>query len=428
MLIWAINSISSAFDLIIITSFFNRRLESHRKNILSQLSPIILWAVMTIVSSLFSGTPLVPITILAGFVFYSFTYKGSRVLSAVIVFLAMLLAELISGILLMGIHNGNLYDIQSNPLFYMQGAILSKLIMFIELNIVNLFKENDPSLVNKKTAFSLSMIILSSIVSVYFVAMYVYNTENIISNIVALCVALIVVISFICTFNVFNTIIADQREKSHFEYEREHYENLVEFYMQQQKHQQEIRKLNHDMKNVLIGVLGAIDNKGDKASLIINEYLNQCVSFQNDFGNDSVSAVILAKKNIAESKNIVFEQQVILGDKKINDIDICILLGNMLDNAIESCELVEDETRRKISIKIRLVANAMYISCKNSCVETELNLHTRKSDKINHGIGTRSMTSIVDKYCGYIKFDCSNNEFTCETILPNEYNESSLGN
>lgn len=421
MLIWAINSISSAFDLIIITSFFNRRLESHRKNILSQLSPIILWAVMTIVSSLFSGTPLVPITILAGFVFYSFTYKGSRVLSAVIVFLAMLLAELISGILLMGIHNGNLYDIQSNPLFYMQGAILSKLIMFIELNIVNLFKENDSSLVNKKTAFSLSMIILSSIVSVYFVAMYVYNTENIISNIVALCVALIVVISFICTFNVFNTIIADQREKAHFEHEREHYENLVEFYTQQQKHQQEIRKLNHDMKNVLIGILGAIDKQHNyKATAMINEYLNQCVSFQNDFGHDSVSAVILAKKNVAESKNITFEQQVILGDKKLNDIDICILLGNMLDNAIDACELVKDEMQRKISIKIRIVANAMYISCKNSCIETELNLHTKKSDKVNHGIGTRSMTSIVDKYCGHIKFDCSNNEFTCEAILPNE--------
>lgn len=421
MLIWAINSISSAFDLIIITSFFNRRLESHRKNILSQLSPIILWAVMTIVSSLFSGTPLVPITILAGFVFYSFTYKGRRILSAVIVFLAMLLAELISGILLMGIHNGNLYDIQSNPLFYMQGAILSKLIVFIELNIVNLFKENDSSLVNKKTAFSLSMIIISSIVSVYFVAMYVYNTENIISNIAALCVALIVVISFICTFNVFNTIIADQKEKAHFEHEREHYENLVEFYKQQQKHQQEIRKLNHDMKNVLIGILGAIDKQhNDKAAAMINEYLNQCVSFQNDFEHDSVSAVILAKKNVAESKNITFEQQVVLGDKKLNDIDICILLGNMLDNAIEACELVEDKVERKISIKIRIVANAMYISCKNSCIETELNLHTKKSDKINHGIGIRSMTSVVDKYCGHIKFDCSNNEFTCEAILPNE--------
>ena len=421
MLIWVINSISSAFDLIIITSFFNRRLESHKKNILSHLSPIILWAIMTIVSSLFSGTPLVPITILAGFVFYSFTYKGSRILSAAIVFLSMLLAELISGILLMSIHDGNLYDIQSNPLFYMQGAILSKLIMFIELNIVNLFKENDSSLVNKKTALSLSMIIISSIVSVYFVAMYVYNTENIISNIAALCVTLIVVISFICTFNVFNTIIAVQREKAHFEHEREHYENLVEFYMQQQKHQQEIRKLNHDMKNVLIGILGAIDKQhNDKATGMINEYLNQCVSFQNDFGHDSVSAVILAKKKIAESKNIMFEQQVILGDKKFNDIDICILLGNMLDNAIEACELVEDKTERKISIKIRIVANAMYISCKNSCIETELNLHTKKSDKINHGIGTRSMTSIVDNYCGHIKFDCSNNEFTCEAILPNE--------
>lgn len=306
-------------------------------------------------------------------------------------------------------------------MFYMQGAILSKLIMFIELNIVNLFKENDSSLVNKKTALSLSMIIISSIVSVYFVAMYVYNTENIISNIVALCVTLIVVISFICTFNVFNTIIAVQREKAHFEHEREHYENLVEFYMQQQKHQQEIRKLNHDMKNVLIGILGAIDKQhNDKATGMINEYLNQCVSFQNDFGHDSVSAVILAKKKIAESKNIMFEQQVILGDKKFNDIDICILLGNMLDNAIEACELVEDKTERKISIKIRIVANAMYISCKNSCIETELNLHTKKSDKINHGIGTRSMTSIVDNYCGHIKFDCSNNEFTCEAILPNE--------
>lgn len=412
---------SSAFDLIIITSFFNKRLDKHKVNVLSQLSPIILWGVMTIVSSLFSGTPLVPIAILAGFIFYSFTYEGSRILSAIIVFLAMLLAELISGIMLMSIHDGNLYDIQSNPIFYMQGAILSKLIMFIELNVVNMFKGNDTSLVNKKTVFSLSMIMISSIVSVYFIAMYMYNTENIISSIVALCITIIVVISFICTLNVFNTIIEGQKDKAHFECEREYYENLVAFYIQQQKHRHEIRKLNHDMKNFLIGVLGAIDNHhDDRAAVMINKYLDQCITFQDDFGNDSISAIILAKRNISESKNIIFEQQVFLSDERIDDIDICILLGNMLDNAIEACERLDNETQRKISIHIRKIANSLYILCSNSCLDTELNLHTKKSNKINHGIGTKSMISIVERLHGHITFQCSNNKFICEAILPNE--------
>lgn len=420
MVIWAINGISSAFDLIIITLFFNRRLLKQSYGLLSILPPFILWGIMTAATSLLSGTPLVPAIILTGFILYSFTYKGSRILSAVTVFLAMLLAEIISGILLMSIHGGNLYDIQSNPLFYTQGVILSKLMMFIELNILNMFKEKDSSILNRKTVFSLSMIILSSIVSVYFIAMYVFNTESIISNTAALCVTLIIVIAFICTFNVFNTIVSAEKEKARSKQEQEHYKNLTAFYSQQQKHQQEIQKLNHDMKNVLIGISAAVDKQhNQKALQLISEYLDKCVSCDNDFGDDAISAVILSKKSVAERKGILFEQQVISSESKITDIDICILLGNMLDNAIEACENI-DTGERKISLKIRTVANTLYISCKNTCTAKKLNLKTKKADKNNHGIGTKSMMSVIDKYSGHIKFDCINGEFTCEAVIPNQ--------
>lgn len=416
---WAVNGVSSAFDIIIVTYFFRHRLTENTSKALKIVFQLIIWCVMICAASMLSGSPLVPIIVLISFVTYSLIYKDrmrNRILSAAMVFLAMMLAELISGILLMTIHKGDLSYIQNDHIFYLQGAIMSKLIFFVELNVINQFKERNAALVNRKTILSLIIIVMSSIISVYFIAMYVYNTDNIITSSAALCVTIIIVLSFICTFGVFNSIIASQREKSRLKEEKDHYLNMVNSFKQQREHQDEIRKINHDMKNILLSVMGAIDKTDNKkAEEIISSCLDK-ISCEYEYGNDTLSMLINSKKAAAERQNISFEYQAVTSSIEINETDLCILLGNMLDNAIEACCHVKVE--RRIEFKIRSLENILYISCRNTCTENKLNLETQKLDKHNHGIGIKSMNEIVDKYGGNIHFECDDGLFVCEIILP----------
>ena len=215
--------------------------------------------------------------------------------------------------------------------------------MFIELSIFRLFKERDYSLVNRKTVLSLSIITISSIASVYFIAMYVYNTHNIIESAAALAVTIIVAISFICTFYIFNVIIKSERKTALLAAERLRYEREIAMYKQDNEHRQEIRRLNHDMKNLLIGVDGALNTMDiDEAHRMISEYLKCCCDVSEKScpvsGNSALDYIVSAKKNEAEELGIVFHYDIAPFDVQISETDICILLGNILDNAIEACE------------------------------------------------------------------------------------------
>lgn len=430
MELWLMNGISSAFDVVIVTGFYAQRLGFRRKKYVTYLIGVILCAVMTTVSSVFTGTPLVPAFVFAAFICYSLVFYGelhTKILNAATVFLSMILGELFTGILLMTIHHGNLDYIQNNPIFYLQGAILSKLFMFIELSIFRLFKERDYSLVNRKTVLSLSVITISSIASVYFIAMYVYNTHNIIESAAALAVTIIIAISFICTFYIFNVIIKSERKTALLAAERLRYEREIAMYKQDNEHRQEIRRLNHDMKNLLIGVDGALNTMDiDEAHRMISEYLKCCCDISEKSGpvsgNSALDYIVSAKKNEAEELGIVFHYDIAPFDVQISETDICILLGNILDNAIEACEQLSSE--KTIELKMRCINGMLYISCKNPTEQNEVSLLTQKPDKEQHGFGTVSINKIANKYGGYANFKIEEGLFVCEIIIPQQISVS----
>ena len=421
---WFLNGISSAFDVVIVTSFYSQRLGLQRRKYVTYLIGAMLCAVMTTVSSVFTGTPLVPISVCAAFICYSLMFGGklhTKLFSAVTVFLSMILGELFSGILLMTIHHGNLDYIQNNPIFYFQGAILSKLFIFIELLIFRFFKEKDYSLINRKTVLSLSVITISSIVSVYFIAMYVYNMNNIIESVVALAVTIIIGISFICTFDIFNFIIKSERKNALLTAEQLRFEQEIAMYKQGNEHRKEIQRLNHDMKNLLIGVDGALNAMNtDEAHRMINEYLKRCCDITEKSvavsGNSALDYIVSAKKAKAEELGITFLYDIAPHGVNIAETDICILLGNILDNAIEACEQLS--AKKTIELKMRCINGMLYISCKNSTELSEVSLITTKPDKLHHGFGTVSISKIADKYGGYVNYEIKDSLFVCKIIIP----------
>ena len=102
----------------------------------------------------------------------------------------------------------------------------------------------------------------------------------------------------------------------------------------------------------------------------------------------------------------------------IAETDICILLGNILDNAIEACEQLS--AKKTIELKIRCINGMLYIGCKNPTKQSDVSLITTKPDKSQHGFGTVTIKKIANKYGGHANYKIDESLFVCEIIIPQQ--------
>lgn len=105
----------------------------------------------------------------------------------------------------------------------------------------------------------------------------------------------------------------------------------------------------------------------------------------------------------------------------MEDIDICVIFGNILDNAIEAAEQVLDSQERSILLKGRQEANQYIVTCSNYYAG-ELHLSdglpkTTKSDRSSHGIGLSSVQRSVKKYGGVLSLQTTDEHRLILTIL-----------
>lgn len=132
--------------------------------------------------------------------------------------------------------------------------------------------------------------------------------------------------------------------------------------------------------------------------------------------NAVVNGILNMKYVEIEAKQIEAKLDVklpeILG---ITGTDLGVLFGNILDNAIEACESCKKE--KWIDLFAVYENHGIVICCKNSCSETVMDLHTRKSDKRNHGFGLSSVKQIVEKYNGDVWWESEKESFTLNINL-----------
>ena len=137
-------------------------------------------------------------------------------------------------------------------------------------------------------------------------------------------------------------------------------------------------------------------------------------------GNTSVNAILSSKVSIAQRNNInVNCKASVPPSLKISDVHLCTIIGNLLDNAIESCQKLEVD-KRFIRIYIGLFKEQLYISVTNSTNQTHRKKLTEliTSKKGEHGFGLRRIDKIVDQYDGYLNRKNEPGVFATEIMLP----------
>lgn len=105
--------------------------------------------------------------------------------------------------------------------------------------------------------------------------------------------------------------------------------------------------------------------------------------------------------------------------KQIEEIDLCHLLGNLLDNAIEAAVKCPQGKTKYIEIFITERNQILLITVKNSYNQEELppTLQTSKFNKIDHGFGIKTIKRIAKKYDGFADFYTENDLFCCNVTL-----------
>lgn len=198
-----------------------------------------------------------------------------------------------------------------------------------------------------------------------------------------------------------------------------------EQYGQLLEHKNDLLRIRHDQKNFILGISSAIKSGQyqDALDVLQKEYdvVNQDTYLYHDKAN-VIFTVVASKKDEAAKNNIKIDFEYRdLKPIEISPVDLAIILGNILDNAIEATAKVTAVTRR-ITIYVGMPDNSIIINVKNPTLETidTANLFTSKSNKWQHGFGIISVQRLASKYRGDVTFDCKNNEFQAVVLLKNE--------
>lgn len=194
------------------------------------------------------------------------------------------------------------------------------------------------------------------------------------------------------------------------------YEETKEMYLN-------MRGWRHDYHNHIQGVKAylSLGQVGEAAAYLdeLDADLTHVDSYIRS-GNLMADAILNSKLSLAEKAQIRVDCTAKLPEKlALSDVDLCVILGNLLDNAIEACEQIEPE-KRFLRVYMVLIKEQLYISVQNAAKEI-LNFNERNyitSKRGQHGLGLMRMKLLVDKYEGCLNLQNEPGIFAAEVTLP----------
>lgn len=168
--------------------------------------------------------------------------------------------------------------------------------------------------------------------------------------------------------------------------------------------QKALRGFKHDVSNQLVALKGYFASGNAVGGMRHVDSLLQRVSDIEaviDTGNIALDAVLSNKQTIAEHKGIVFEHYICIAENlAVDPVDLCVIFGNALDNAIEACERLETADKR-IVLDLRQEDSTLFCQMANTAPPSDAgSLATSKPDKDNHGFGFANLTASLEKYGG----------------------------
>ncbi len=217
------------------------------------------------------------------------------------------------------------------------------------------------------------------------------------------------------------SFFSKQIDKRIAAYQRElietHYREVENMYRQ-------IRGWRHDYRNH-IQMMKVLAANGDMDAL--KAYLDELDTDLNTVdtvvktGNPMADAILNSKISLARSRNIPTQVDAHIPVKlKMSELDLCCIIGNLFDNAMEASMALPEE-KRLIRVYMDMKGTQLYISFTNFTAAKKLSkvgrgFKTSKGE--GHGFGLVRMDDIVSRYDGYLSRNSEDGAFTTEILIP----------
>jgi len=201
-----------------------------------------------------------------------------------------------------------------------------------------------------------------------------------------------------------------------------------EYMIEKENMMNEFRRTKHDLKHKLLNILDLLNNKKyDELEKYIEDIADlkilEKITISNT-DNTLVDALINYKYETAKKLGIKMKVKMdIPYNLPFDNADLCIILGNALDNAIEASEKVSKD-KAFINLMMRYAEENLVIVVENyydgkNKMTKDGGFVTSKKDQFNHGIGLNSIQNALNKYNGKMSIETSNSIFKLYIILFN---------
>ena len=195
----------------------------------------------------------------------------------------------------------------------------------------------------------------------------------------------------------------------------------LNYFSELKENETELRKIKHDISGCLETMKEIIYTEKDteKAQHFFDELSMTLGNITTGFycKNSLINAIIISKSKICDKQGIRLSAEIKIPEAlNISDTDICRILVNMLDNAIEANE--KEEKNKFIDLSIKENDGFIYLSTRNPFSGENIG-STTKENKKEHGYGLRILNDIAQKYNGYTKTAADKNVIFILIVLKN---------
>jgi len=271
--------------------------------------------------------------------------------------------------------------------------------------------------------FGFCTIPLSYYALIYFTGMYNVNILRAKSSLMTMGLALILTIAaYVMILRVFKQTIEQitmQNEQDLFQMQvaaaQAHLEAL-------QESQEKTIIYRHEMRHHLNLIAAYLaDNNMAAAQKYITGVENaiESATVETYCSNYTVNLILYSYILKAKNEQIAVETQINLSEKNtVSDMDLCVIFANALENAVNACKRIPNANNRTLKIVCKIKSDKLFIQITNSYEGTVMFVGDMPiSTEESHGLGTKSIAVVAQKYGGVYSFTAEDGVFKTSIIL-----------
>ena len=333
--------------------------------------------------------------------------------------------EILAGAIQITLYDSVQLVVQNELIQYTHGVFLSK-----TLSLLFFFFLAKSSCIYMKTISKTILAAAVFILCISTILVYQLFPLLLLSNDAYLHYEFLFICSAICFINIiFLYIIYDinKKEQAHLDYIHITNAQKAQAMLTQElsQKQEEVNRLIHDLHNKLLALSAYAAQQNYKKILESIEYMDGELQ-ANKFvltNHPELDALLCSKINKAKRAEILLVPLISDFESTVNILDLNIIIGNLLDNAIEGCRPSSINNKKTINLTIKSKGSLLLITVENT-IANPVNLTngklpaTTKADKHLHGIGLKSVQHFTKKYNGSLNLSSTEDKFTASVLLP----------